>query len=64
MPDNRQRIEQIQKILRAGATQVTTDGTTVSFDFAQLRKELRRLMAEDPAFAGRRPVAASIKFGS
>jgi len=63
MPDNRRRIAEIRKILEAGATSVTTDNTTVTFDFDQLRKELRRLLDEDPAYRGRRPVAASIKLG-
>jgi hypothetical protein len=61
--DNAKRIAEIRETLRSGATSVTTDGTTVTFDFNQLRKELRQLEAEDDARKGRRPVAASIKFG-
>jgi hypothetical protein len=61
--DNTARIAEIRKILQAGATSVTSDGTTVTFDFNQLRKELRMLEADDDARKGRRPVAASIKLG-
>jgi hypothetical protein len=61
--DNAARINEIREILRAGATSVTTDGTTVTFDFDQLRKELRQLEGEDDARRGRRPVASSIKLG-
>jgi hypothetical protein len=63
VPDNTKRIADIREILRAGATSVTSDGTTVSFDFNQLRRELRELMAEDDRLRGRRPFAASINLG-
>lgn len=63
MPDHSKRIREIREILQSGATSVSTDGTSVTFDFDELRKELRRLMNEDPAFQGRRPVAASINLG-
>lgn len=61
--DNTARINEIREILRAGASAVTTDGTTVDFDFAQLRKELRELEATDDRKKGRRPVASSIYLG-
>jgi hypothetical protein len=61
--DNAARIAEIREILRAGASSVTTDSTTVTFDFDQLRKELRLLEAEDDSRRGRRPVASSIKLG-
>ncbi len=60
MPDHSERIEAIQSILRAGAKSVTVDGVTVQYDFASLRKELRDLMADDPAYVGRRPRLSSI----
>lgn len=63
MADHSERIAEIQEILRAGASSVTTDGTTVSYDFDELRRELRQLMAEDDAHKKRRPVAASIYLG-
>lgn len=61
--DNSKRIAEIEEILRAGASQVSFDGTTVTFDFDQLRRELRQLESEDRLRKGRRPVAASIKLG-
>jgi hypothetical protein len=61
--DNTARIKEIREILRAGASSVTTDGTSVSFDFDQLRKELRELEAADDAQKGKRPVASSIYLG-
>ena len=63
MADHTKRIAEIREILRAGATTVSTDGTSVTFDFNQLRKELRELMATDDLQKGRRPVAASIHLG-
>ena len=63
MPDNSNRIREIRDTLEAGATSVSTDGTNVTFDFEELRKELRRLEAEDTKLQGRRPVAASIYLG-
>jgi hypothetical protein len=64
MPDHSERIEAIQSILRAGAKTVTIDGVTVQYDFNSLRKELRQLMAEDPAYAGRRPRVSSMDIGN
>lgn len=61
--DNTARIAQIREILRTGATSVASDGTSVQFDFQQLRKELRDLEDQDDLRHGRRPVAASIKLG-
>lgn len=63
MPDHTKRIREIREILRAGASSVSSDGTSVSFDFAQLRQELRQLEADDDSHAGRRPVASSIYLG-
>lgn len=61
--DNAARINEIRETLRSGATSVQTDGTSVTFNFDQLRKELRELEAEDDSKRGRRPVASSIKLG-
>jgi hypothetical protein len=63
MADNAAKIAEIRDQLRTGASQVSTDGTTVMFNEAQLRKELRQLLAEDRNNRGRRPVASSIKLG-
>lgn len=63
MPNHSTEIARIRAILREGASTVTTDGTTVTYDLAALRRELRQLEAEDDTTRGRRPVAASINLG-
>jgi len=63
MADHSERIAEIREALRTGVSQVSTDGTTTSFDLDALRQELRQLMAEDDAQKARRPVAASIYLG-
>lgn len=63
MPDHTARIAEIREILQRGVTTVSFDGVTVTYDFDALRRELRELMAEDEAQAGRRPVAQSIYLG-
>lgn len=63
MANHRERIAEIREILRTGASSVTSDGTSVSYDFESLRKELRDLMAEDDNQRGKRPVASSIYLG-
>lgn len=60
MADHSTRIAEIQNILRAGASSITTDGVSVSYDFDSLRRELRQLMAEDDTHAGRRPTIATV----
>lgn len=62
--DNTARINEIRDILRAGAAAVTTDGTSVTFDFDALRRELRELEAQDDRQKGKRPVASSISFSN
>ena len=39
---------------------MTIDGQTVVYDFDELRRELRELMADDDSNKGRRPVATRI----
>ncbi len=63
MPDHSTRIAEIREILQQGVDSITTDGNSVHFDLAGLRRELRELMAEDDANAGRRPVASSVYLG-
>lgn len=60
MADHSERIAQIQQILRAGATSVSVDGVTVTYDFESLRRELRQLMQEDDVHKGRRPVISHL----
>lgn len=60
MADNAAKIAEIKSILEAGASGVSTDGTSVQYDLDELRRQLRELMAEDDAQAGKRPIAAKI----
>jgi hypothetical protein len=50
MPDNSAAIAKIEAILNTGATSVTTDGTTVNYDFDELRRRLKELRNTDPAY--------------
>lgn len=63
MPDNTDRINEIEAILRAGAKRVSLDGVTIDYDFAALRAELRQLKATDPSYRAKRPAAARIHLG-
>lgn len=63
MADNAARIAEIRELLETGASSVSVDGTHTSFDLASLRKELRKLEAEDAAAQTQRPVASSIYLG-
>lgn len=63
VPDNSAKIAELQAILQAGASSVAVDGTNVAFDLAEVRQQLRELMASDQTNAGRRPVASSINLG-
>lgn len=58
--DNTARIAEIREILRTGAKRVTVDGTTVDYDFATLRQELRELQAEDSTARHKKPRVSSI----
>jgi hypothetical protein len=50
MPDNSVAIAQIENILNIGATSVTVDGTTVNYNFEELRRRLKELRNTDPAY--------------
>lgn len=60
MADNSVKIAKLQAILEAGGQSVSVDGTSVTYDMAEVRRQLRELMAGDNTNKGRRPVAASI----
>ena len=62
MPDNSERIAEIREILASGASQVVVDGTTVVYDLASLRQELRQLTAEDAP--QRKPRVSSFNLGN
>lgn len=62
--DNSLRIAEIREILRTGATSVTNDGHSVTFDHDALRRELRELMAEDDVMRHRKPRVSSINLGN
>ncbi len=50
MPDNSAAIAKIEAILNTGATSVTTDGTNINYDLAELRRRLKDLRNTDPAY--------------
>jgi hypothetical protein len=58
-----ERIAEIQAILEAGVSSVSYGGTTTTYDFEQLRAELRRLQSADDETPNRRPAAASVHLG-
>lgn len=60
MPDNSAKIAAIRETLESGVSSTTVDGVSVSLDRESLRKELRKLEAEDDALRSRRPPCASI----
>lgn len=60
MADNATEIAAIEALLESGAKSVTVDGVTTQFDLDGLRKELRRLRAEDDVRQTRRPFSASV----
>jgi hypothetical protein len=62
--DHSSRIAEIREILRTGASAVTTDGNSVTFDLAALRRELRELMAEDTTLRHTKPRVSSINLGN
>ncbi len=60
MADNSARIAEIDAILESGVEQSTNDGTTVKHNFAELRKERRRLIENDDTRTGSRPSAITL----
>lgn len=64
MADNTAKIAAIDKILESGARQIAVDGIQATVDTDSLRKERRRLVAEDDATTVMaRPAASSIQLG-
>lgn len=61
MANNTAAIRRIREILQSGATSVTLpSGTSVTYDFDQLRLELKDLIANDDNASGKRPVVTRI----
>jgi hypothetical protein len=63
MADNAARIAEIREFLQTGVASVSNDGTQTAFDLDALRRELRRLEAEDNVAQTKRPFAASVYLG-
>ena len=55
----RQRIDEIDAILRSGASSVNIDGLSVTYNFEELRRERKELEKQLPGSNVRRPVAFS-----
>lgn len=66
MADNSARIAELQEILRSGVSSVSTDGTSMSRDLTQVRRELRQLLAEDDLTppTKKRPVVSQINLSN
>lgn len=58
---NRERIKQIDEILQSGATTVTVDGISTTFDLDMLAKLRAQLAAEDEFEKARRPAVSTIR---
>lgn len=63
MADNSTRIAEIEETLRSGVTSYANDGTSVSHDFPELRKELRGLRADDDTVGNKRPTSFTVNLG-
>jgi polyphosphate kinase len=63
MADNSARIAELEAILQSGVSSYTNDGTTVSHDLGEVRKELRRLRAEDDTVGNKRPQSFTVNLG-
>ena len=59
----RARIAEIDSILSSGASSSTIDGTTINFDFAQLRTERDELRRKLPNDNTRRRSAFNVNLG-
>jgi hypothetical protein len=59
----RARIAEIDSILSSGASSSTIDGTTINFDFAQLRTERDELRRKLPNDTTRRRSAFNVNLG-
>lgn len=60
MADNTQRIADIRAILQTGVTSTNVDGTQVTLDLDQLRRELLQLVREDDSQRRRKPRLSSV----
>ena len=49
MPDHAATIANLEAILNAGATTVTVDGQTVTYDFDEIKSRIAKLKREDTA---------------
>jgi hypothetical protein len=58
--DNSAEIADLEAIHNAGAANVSTDGTSVGYDLAAIRKRLAELRANDETDVHRRPRVARI----
>lgn len=59
--DNSDAIEDLDEILNTGASSVTVDGVTTSFDHDSIRKRKNELLAEQTP--SRRPRVSTINLG-
>ncbi len=60
MPDNSAKIAKIRSLLETGVSSTAVGDVSNSIDRESLRKELRRLEAEDDTLRSKRPPVATI----
>jgi len=66
MPDNSTEITVLEEILNAGASSVTTDGLTTTWDLGEVRRRLLELKQTDDQTivnGNKRPVFTRIRLG-
>lgn len=59
----REKIKTLDEKIASGVTTTSVDGTTVTINLAELRKERTRLMTMSDQYRKRRPPTASIYLG-
>jgi hypothetical protein len=64
MADNAAKIAELRTLLESGVSSSSVDGTSTSIDRESIRREIRRLEAEDDTRRSRRPVSASVDMSS
>jgi hypothetical protein len=60
MDDNSVKIAELRELLESGVSSSSLDGVHTAIDLDSVRREIRRLEAEDETLRVRRPVAASM----
>lgn len=57
------KIAELEAVLESGATQISVDGTSTSFDHDSIRKQIQALRSQHSTMKKRRPRASRINLG-